>query len=552
MSSVSRAEERYAHYLVERDEGRAGAFETWVSSQGELADELRALHARWQAFRPRFEQLVASPEVDSEGAALLSRLASRPAAGARFELRGEVGCGGMGHVQRVFDPELARELALKTARLDQGSAARRRARTARLLAEARITGALQHPGIVPIHELGLDADGQVYYTMPLIAGEDLERLFARVRAGEPGWTRARVLSCLARVCETMAYAHARGVVHGDLKPSNVRVGTFGEVYVMDWGLAQRVGVGGAAADDDEEERGTEALPRSRLFGTPAYLAPEALDPLVRAPDPRSDVFAVGAMLYRLLTGSVPHEAALARASGLEALRAVRAQPLAPLPAAAGPPELLAITARALAVRPEQRYPDMRALAEDLRAFLEDRVVRAHATGPWVELLKWIRRNRAFAGALAALVSSLAGGLLASHSFFLDARASEARTRAERDRVLRLADVKRLTDLEARADELWPALPALEADYVDWLARADELVGRLELHRRTSNELDAAVTGSAAAGPTFVATERQWERDTLAGLVGGLERLIGAGGRLTDVRARLALARGLEERSRGSE
>jgi serine/threonine-protein kinase len=117
------------------------------------------------------------------------------------------------------------------SRRTKAHAAEERRRTARFLSEAEITGALQHPGIVPIHELGLDAAGRVYYTMPLIAGEDLERTFARVRAGEPGCSVARVLAFLLRVCETMAYAHSRGVVQGDLKPSNVRVGSFGEIYV---------------------------------------------------------------------------------------------------------------------------------------------------------------------------------------------------------------------------------------------------------------------------------------------------------------------------------
>jgi serine/threonine-protein kinase len=203
----------------------------------------------------------------------------------------------MGQVFRVWDPDLERELALKVARGSDRDGSRAsngtQRRTERFLAEARITGRLQHPGIVAIHEIGLDPEGRLYYTMPLIEGEDLERVLERVHAGEPGWTTVRALGLLQRVCETVAHAHERGVVHGDLKPANVRVGRFGEVTVMDWGLARPVEQAGE--DPGAPEERVNAL-HSQVAGTPAYLAPErARDP--RGPaDPRDDVYAAGAML----------------------------------------------------------------------------------------------------------------------------------------------------------------------------------------------------------------------------------------------------------------
>ena len=108
----------------------------------------------------------------------------------------------------------------------------------RFLEEAQVTGQLDHPGIVPVHELGVDADGRVYFTMKLVKGEDLSHVFAHIRYGREGWSKTRALGVIQRMCEAMAYAHDKGVIHRDLKPANVMVGRFGEVFVMDWGLAR--------------------------------------------------------------------------------------------------------------------------------------------------------------------------------------------------------------------------------------------------------------------------------------------------------------------------
>jgi formylglycine-generating enzyme required for sulfatase activity len=544
VSSASRAEEAFARGLAARDAGAHEPFAAWAAAQGELHAELHELHARWEAFQPVLARLVgARSEAELRAEELRARLTRPGPRGARFELRGEVGRGGMGRVVRAFDPELGRELALKTARDSPGtSATEERRRTARFLAEARITGALQHPGIVPIHELGLDAEGRVFYTMPLIAGEDLERVYERVRSGEPGWSVPRVLACLLRVCETMAYAHSRGVVHGDLKPANVRVGSFGEVYVMDWGLARFVDeVEDAAPELGPTREGSEAF-ASRVLGTPGYLAPELVAGARARPDPRADVYALGAMLHRLIVGEVPHAAELCGARSLEDVRAVLARPLAAPPRARDvAPELESIRARALASDPAARYPDTTALADDLRAYLEGRVVRAHATGPLVELQKWVGRNRRFATALLALFLSLVAGLLASQAFFRAAR-------AERDRVLRLADVKRLGELTTRADALWPALPDRLPDYATWLAEARALARRLPTHRTTLAELRARAPAAPLGELADADTEARWEHDTLAELVDALAHFAGEGGLLADVARRQEFAGTLVEHS----
>ncbi len=551
MTGDSRAEEVFAQFLARQDAGEALSFEDWVKDLPQLEPELRALRRRWESFSPVLERLRGAPSAGDERAAeLLRRLTGRSPAGSRFEERGEIGHGGMGVVLRVWDPELERELALKVTRDDAGDEHRAWKRTERFLEEARIAGQLQHPGIVPVHELGLDQRGRVYYTMPLIQGDDLEHVFECVRRGEGSWTRLRALGFLLRVCETMAYAHARGVVHGDLKPANVRVGLFGEVYVMDWGLARVVGGPATGPGPADESHGTSpGLPArgvpapSRLAGTPAYLAPERLLAPALPPDPRDDVYAVGAMLYRLLAGRPPHAEALDGARDLDELRAAVGRAPRPLHELARdiPPELVSIAARALASRSE-RYAGMEELAADLCAFLENRVVRAHATGALVELEKWVARNRGMAAALLGVCVSVTLGALVSCVLFLSAR-------AEKERVLRLADLKRHDELVERAGTLWPALPQRARDFELWLVEARDLMRRLPLHRATLDELRLEARVSAEGVHEFGTPEARWQHSALAELVGALEALGRPGtGLLADLERRLAFARTVEERT----
>ena len=553
-SADSQAEKVFARFLAARDAGAEIPFEAIVRRHPGLADDLLALHGRWQRFDGVFRSLAGREGRGGPGeheAELLGRLEQRQAGPGRYELHEEVGRGGMGIVRRVHDPDLRRDLAIKSVRPREDEDPTDRARrAARFLEEAQITGQLHHPGVVPVHELGLDADGNVYYTMPLIEGEDLGAVFERVWKGAADWTVPRALTLLLRVCETMTYAHARGVVHRDLKPANVMVGEFGEVYVVDWGLAGFLGTAehdapstNAAAihtDRREDVRDGSGALHTQVIGTPAYMAPEQA--LGQPADVRSDVYAVGAMLYTLLARREPFAEQLRGRRGAEALEAIRAgspQSLARIPSAVDA-ELQAIAERAMARDPSQRYGDMAALAADLRAYAEGRVVQAHATGAWVEFRKWVGRNRATATALLLLCSSLALGLLASAALFLRAQHSEELARLEKERVLRLSDLKRHEDLTAAAEHLWPAHPENERALRDWLAQARELVSRLPVHRET---LAALRESAVPSGDTwsFANTEDQWHHDNLAELVAAVDRLAGPAGTLHDIEQRLEFA-----------
>ncbi|MHC5209558.1 MAG: serine/threonine-protein kinase, partial [Planctomycetota bacterium] len=187
------------------------------------------------------------PPSGSAPSELVEQLAAHAPKASRYTLEGEIARGGMGAIVKVWDEDLRRHLAMKVVLGEADAKPTGRTpvvdeRTlGRFLEEAQVTGQLDHPGVVPVHELGVDATGRVYFTMRLVKGRDLKEIFGLVWRGAEGWSQTRALNVLLKACEALAYAHSKGVVHRDLKPSNIMVGRFGEVYVMDWGLARVLG-----------------------------------------------------------------------------------------------------------------------------------------------------------------------------------------------------------------------------------------------------------------------------------------------------------------------
>jgi serine/threonine protein kinase/formylglycine-generating enzyme required for sulfatase activity len=483
---------------------------------------------------------------------VIERLSARSGSPRRYRPEGEIGRGGMGAVVRVWDEDLERPLAMKVmlgevpAEVSEATPPDTQQRLARFLEEAQVTGQLDHPGIVPVHEIGLDAEGRVFFTMKLVRGRTLLEVFSELARDEGGWTQTRVLGLLLKVCEAMSYAHAKGVIHRDLKPANVMVGRFGEVYVMDWGLARVLG-GRAGREPGVEppsgapvssvlslrHRGSGDTPppaalqtlEGDIMGTPAYMSPEQARGQLDQVGPPTDVYALGAMLYQLLVGRPPPSVLELPGSGAGRGTALEA-PLHEL-APGTAPELEAICEKAMALDPAARYPDMSALAEDLSAYLEGRVVRAYETGAWAEARKWVRRNKPLAGALAAAVALLVLGLVSSlvlkaqsdanaeQACLKEVEAQEqraaavanaARAEAETAKVLRLSDVRRLQELEREAEDLWPPEPGRIADLEAWLARARALAGNLPAHRETLEQM------RSSAAP-WTAADREQDRRT---------------------------------------
>ncbi len=279
----------------------------------------------------------------------------------RYAVLGTLGAGGQGAVYRVFDHKMQRPLAMKVLRPLASVDARARFRT-----ETALTVGLEHPGIVPIYDRGVTADGRPWYTMQILDGAHFGRVIRDARLP----LRRRV-DIFVRACEAVAYAHEQGVIHRDLKPQNVMIGAFGEVRVLDWGLARRLRdrperVGGPTQPDTDP-----LLTRAgAVMGTPRYMAPEQIDGDLDALCPATDVYALGLMLTELITGASPG------GSTLYEIGALRADDLRP--PTAGPAPLRSLCAEATRHDPAARPADAGALAEAVRTWLEGARSRAQA------------------------------------------------------------------------------------------------------------------------------------------------------------------------------
>jgi serine/threonine-protein kinase len=329
----------------------------------------------------------------------------------RFRLLRPHARGGLGAVFVALDTELHREVALKQILEKHADDPISRQR---FLTEAEVTGNLEHPGVVPVYALGAYEGGRPFYVMRFLKGDSLKESIDRFHAedalkSDPGARTLARLGLLRRfvaVSDAIGYAHARGILHRDIKPANVVLGQHGETLVVDWGLAKSVGRAEARPDGDERTLvpvssggSSETLPGSAL-GTPAYMSPEQAGGELDRLGPRSEVYSLGATLYCLLTAKPPFEG-----EALEVVRAVQRGGFLP-PRQVNPRvdrALEAVCLKAMAVRPEDRYPSARALAEDVERWMADEPVTAYREPPLRRARRWAKRNRTAVTALAAAV-----------------------------------------------------------------------------------------------------------------------------------------------------
>jgi len=295
-----------------------------------------------------------------------------PIGDRRYAIRGVLGEGGMGRVLEADDRQFARHVAIKQLKADiSGEDGRRR-----FALEALVTGHLEHPGVPPVYERGVLSDGLPFYAMRLVRG----RTLAEAMGGASTLAeRMKLLPVIVRVAQTLAFAHERGVIHRDIKPENIVVGRHGESVVLDWGIAK---VRGAALSDsmaapgDAHGKAAHSTRHGAILGTPLYMAPEQASGDVSAIDERTDVFAIGGLLYQLLTGSAPY----ADLSVVETITRATSASYPPLDdkAREAPQAIREICKKAMARSPEDRYATAGALADALETFSAEAVVGKHS------------------------------------------------------------------------------------------------------------------------------------------------------------------------------
>ena len=347
--------------------------------------------------------------------------------GRKYKVLGTIGRGGMGVIHQANDLRIHRAVAMKVIKTSSQFS---RENVLRFVDEAQLTGQLQHPNIVPVYELGIDEFGEVFYTMKFVKGTTLDQVLRRVRDGDEEalkkYPLATLLTVFQKICDAIAYAHSMGVVHRDLKPDNVMIGEYGEVLVMDWGLAKKVASGmhdehlGATKPTmpPPESRGFETL-NGLIVGTPPYISPEAARGDLDQIDPRSDIYVLGGILYAMLTLRPPYagkefgELIEQIVSGRFTHPTSFSQPINPLrpsdPPPPGPdgaecvlahlpnrrvPEgLAAIVVKAMASNSDDRYQTVAELQGDVLAWQGGFAPKAERAGIGRQIILWAGRHK---------------------------------------------------------------------------------------------------------------------------------------------------------------
>lgn len=327
----------------------------------------------------------------------------------RYEKFSKFAEGGTAVLEECMDKNLGRAVVMKRlhAHLNEDETEQKR-----FLREARVTALIQHPATVPVYEIGRDRAGSVYFTMKKVEGVDLREILLGIVARDPAFKSKYqlqdLIEVLVQVGQAVAFAHSRGVVHRDLKPANILVGEFGEVMVLDWGLAKILNeMQTEHGEIPEKDHLSLELTRSgKRAGTPLYMSPEqaAGDQHI---DGRCDVYSLGSILYEILT----HENLVWGIDKDEVLKRIQTQDAVPprtrTPHRKIPPVLNSICVRAIQRKPEDRYSSLSEMVEDLRAYLLHDRVSAHKYTVWEEVVNWERRNAKIA---LAIISAVMGAM----------------------------------------------------------------------------------------------------------------------------------------------
>ena len=418
-----------------------------------------------------------------------------PASSCFYRKGNMVAMGGMGAIHEARQAAMGRKVAMKVMLRDENESGLRR-----FINEARITGMLEHPNIVPVHELGVDPEGRAFYTMKFVNGTTLAEVLAGLYVGTPEAVEKYPLSFLLtvfqKVCDAIAFAHSRGVHHRDLKPENIMIGDFGEVLVMDWGLSKETGFASEAEDvamsaaitADGELRTLDGS----VLGTPAYMAPEQARGEIASIDERSDIYSLGVILHEILflqapvSGENMNEVVQKVAHGI--FDSMPDRPRPHLPGGKVPVSLDAVRRKAMAFDPARRYQRVQDLQADLTAYQSGFATSAEGASLAKHLVLLVKRNKGVAASVAAALAALlglstwfTGNLIKerNHSRLQEQKAQqelatriasdEARAKAEEQ-----AEAERLKAQEADTERI-----AAKAETVEMKMSAEEQQRQLE-------------------------------------------------------------------------
>jgi len=321
----------------------------------------------------------------------------------RYDERETIGKGGMGEIVLCVERNTRRQVAMKRMLPTAAGHARSRAR---FIEEAQVTAQLEHPNIVPVHELEITDDGAIYFTMKLVKGRALDEILTASRDGDETHSLGELLGIFLKVCDGVAFAHSRGVVHRDLKPANIMVGDFGEVLVMDWGIARILGreetAGVQSSRQDTDSPGLHTVAGAAM-GSPSYMPPEQAAGEIDKIDHRSDIYSLGAILYEVLTLKRPVQGKTAQAIMSKVVRGSIPSPEQRAPERNIPRELSAVAMKCLAKFRRDRYASVPDLQRDISLYLEGRSVSAAPDTFARALVKLVKRNKAASVSIAAAV-----------------------------------------------------------------------------------------------------------------------------------------------------
>ncbi|HEX6791295.1 MAG TPA: bifunctional serine/threonine-protein kinase/formylglycine-generating enzyme family protein [Candidatus Krumholzibacteria bacterium] len=484
----------------------------------------------------------------------------------RYELVDVIGEGGMGIVYLAEQTHpVRRRVALKVIKMGVDS----RRGTARFEFERQALAMMDHPCIARVYEAGATEDGRLYFAMEFVAGEPINEF-----CDKASLTVAQRVAIFVSVCDAIQHAHQKGIIHRDIKPSNILVSMQGGTPVpkiIDFGVAR--------ATNQRMAEHTMFTQLGVVVGSLRYMSPEQADCRLLEIDTRTDVYALGAVLYELLTGATPIDVPTIEQTGYaEIQRRIREEePRRPSEHAHNTDEGRAlaatrgcdvatwrrqlsgdldwITLRALEKERERRYATAAQFGADLQRHLDNEPVEAGPPTRRYRLMKFVRRNRAavISGTVVALALIL--GLATSTVLFLENRASRHLAEAQRDEILRLSDANVLTRLADEARDLRPPHPDMAPAMQDWLARADALAGRLPLHRKTLEQLRSEGVPGDGGAVHFADQQREFHYLHLEQLVTDLERFVDPDprtGAIARIRDRLAFAGTVRERSIDSQ